>query len=227
MRAYTVWLGLSVGLFAVGLGTVSGDDDKPSSASQSKPVETPKASLLPKAPDFAGYQWVTMLTTEVVKADDSKATVRVYWAHAVGGKGGGRGGRSGLGSGRGHHSPFAVRRPNVKIKWEHHDYTIPYHADGLARTKQLPPKIGSDGKRGFYSAKEQDELSAPIGAPGFQAGKADIVPGTIIEAHIIRDRTIAASKLTDSDMRLKYAVILRHDPNPPKDIASPSPSKKN
>ena len=51
--------------------------------------------------------------------------------------------------------------------------------------------------------------------------------GAIIEAHIIRDKNVPANKVADGDLRIKYAVVLRHDPNPPKDIASPNPAKKN
>ena len=223
MQGFLLRTAITLGIFSLGLGIVFADD-VPASPSL-KPMETPKTTPLAKAAECTGYVWVTMLTGEVVKADDSKVTVRIYWQAAVAGKS--RGGRSSLHSGRGTHSPFATRRPNVQIKWEHHDYEIPYHTDGMARTKQLPPRIGPDGKRGYYSGKEQDALCAPLGAPGFQALKSDITPGTVIEAHLIRDKTIATNKVTDADMRIKYAVIHHHDPNSPKDIVAPSPAKKN
>jgi hypothetical protein len=223
---------LSVAFTLTALGALVGlaaaDDPKPSP--ETPKTETPEKPAKPKLPDFSGYQFVRLLDAEVVKADDSKITVRIYWEHAVAkGNGGGRGRRPNLHGSRGFHSPFAIRRPNVQIKWEHHDYEIPYIAESLVRTKQLPPKVGPDGKRGFYSAKEQDELSQPIGAPGFQAAKSDIKAGTIVELHLIRDKFIAANNVKDEDMRIKYAVILREDPNPPKDIASnkSSPAKKN
>jgi hypothetical protein len=205
-----------------GLGGVAFSEDPKSSQS-----ETPKSvpADKPQKPDFSGYTFHSLITAEVVKADENKVTLRVFWAHVE--SKGSRGGRPSLHSGRSHHSPFAVRRPNVKIKWEHHDYAVPYVLDSLVRTKTLPPKFDSDGKRGFYSAKEQADLSAPIGVPGFQAAKGDLVPGTIIEAHLIRDKSIPQAKATDADVRIKYAVILRHDPNPPKDIAQPTPAKKN
>jgi hypothetical protein len=184
----------------------------------------------PKAPDFAGYAWVSKFTAEVVKADENKVTMRVYWEHAVAtgnGNRNGRGGRPSLhNSGRNHHSPFHVRMPHLQLKWEHHDYEVPYVAESLVRTRTLPPKLGPDGKKGYYSAAEQKRLSLPIGAPYFEATKADLVPGTVIEAQIIRDKTIPLAKVTEKDMKLKYAVILRHDPNPPKDIASGSAEKK-
>jgi hypothetical protein len=204
-------------------GLLPAGDSSPDSTAPKPPGKAP----LPKAPEFAGYAWVSKFTAEVVKADESKVTMRVYWEHLVTSKSGNRGGRPSLhGSSRNHHSPFMIRRPNVQVKWEHHDYVVPYVAESLVRTKTLPPKIGPDGKKGYCSSNEQEALSLPLGAPAFQATKADLVPGTIIEAHIIRDKTIAANKITDADMRLKYAVILRHDPNPPKDIVSLTPEKK-
>ena len=214
-------------VFAFTLGLVVCSAAAP--GDEAKTEEKPKSVDKAKGPDFSGYQWVAMVTGEVVKADETKVTLRVFWEQASTTGGKKHSGRPSLhgNHGRTHHSPYAMRRPNFKVTVEHHDYEIPYLAESLARTKTLPVKFDSDGKRGFYSAKEQDELSVPYAAPGYQAVKADITPGTIIEAHIIRDKAIAANKMTDADMRLKYAVILRHDPNPPKDIASPSPSKKN
>ena len=201
-----------------------GDD---SSGSTKTDTKKPAAFERTKAPEFAGYAWVSKFTAEVVKADESKVTMRVYWEHLVttGNNGGGRSSLHGN-HGRNHHSPFMIRRPNMQVKWEHHDYEVPYVAESLVRTKTLPPKIGTDGKRGYYSATEQESLTMPQGAPAFQALKADLVPGTIIEAHIIRDKSVAANKVTDADMRLKYAVILRQDPNPPKDIVNPTTAPK-
>lgn len=224
MQAFSSRLVLSTGFFGLVLGLAPGDDTKPDPADTPKPATVDKV----KAPDFTGYQWVTLMTAEVVKADDSKVTMRVFWQHVTT-TNGNKGARPSLhgNHGRSHHSPFATRRPNTQVKWEHHDYEVPFLAESLVRNKQLPPKIGPDGKRGYYSAKEQDDLQVPYAVPGFQATKADLVPGTIIEAHIVRDKTIPANKVADGDMRIKYAVILRHDPNPPKDIVAPPTPKKN
>ncbi len=219
MRTLLLGVTFSFALLALQPETAVGEEKA------AKPEEKVAA---PKAPGFAGYQWVTMMTGEVVKADDSKVTVRVFWQQLVA-NGNNRGSRPSLhgNHGRSHHSPFATRRTNTQLKWEHHDYDLPYVADSLVRNKTLPPKTNPDGKRGFYSAKEQDDLKLPYAAPGYQAIRSDLVPGTIIEAHIIRDRSIPANKVVDGDLRIKYAVVLRHDPNPPKDIVPPTPAKKN
>ncbi|HXD87138.1 MAG TPA: hypothetical protein VN641_11630 [Urbifossiella sp.] len=216
-------------LFAFGfLATVSAvysDDAKAPEKSGSLSTTKPSAST-EKMPDFTGYVWVGRRETEVVKADDESITVRVFWPKITASRS--RGGRS-MRGGRSSMSPFMTRQPNVKVTWEHTDHKVPYLPESLVRVKTLPHKLDDTGKRGFYSEKEQTQLKAPLGVPGYQAAKADITPGTIIDLHLIRDRSIAANKVTDSDMRVKYAIILRHDPNPPKDIANGtagSPPKK-
>jgi hypothetical protein len=113
------------------------------------------------------------------------------------------------------------------VKWEHHDYDIPYLPESLVRTKTLPPKVDPNGKRGFYSAEEQDALKVPYSVPGFQALRGDLTPGTVVEAYIVRDKTIPAAKVTDADMRIKYAVIVGQDANAATNLAGTSkPAKK-
>ena len=43
---------------------------------------------------------------------------------------------------------------------------------------------------------------------------------------VVRDKSIAAEKVTEGDLRVKYAIILGQDPNPPKDNSNPAPAKK-
>ena len=55
-------------------------------------------------------------------------------------------------------------------------------------------------------------------------------PGTIAEVWVVRDKSISAAKATENDLRVKYALILGADPNPPKDIEKQNtnpPKKKN
>lgn len=224
-RASRIASGLVFGLGAT-LGAVSADDTKSSSQSPKPPV-VDKA----KAPDFSGYVSVTKVTGEVVKGNESSLTLRIHWVQVTvknGGGSRGRGRRPSLyGSrGRSFSSPYMVRRPSVKVKHEHHDYDLPYLPESLVRVNQLPPKIGPDGKKGFYSQSEQDELKVPYTVPGFQASKADLTPGTVVEAHVVRDKSIPANKVADADMRLKYVVIIGHDPNPPADITNPPKTSK-
>lgn len=217
-------VGLVIGLSAAAAA------DEPGSSGPPKPTAADR-----KGPDFSGYATVTTVTGEVVRADDSKVTLRIFWQHAVQKSGGGNGGRGRRPSlhgnhGRGHHSPYAVRRPNVQLKWEHHDYDLPFVPEGMVRARTLPPKTDPNGKKGFYSANEQDELKLPYSAPGYQAFKGDLTPGTVVEAYIVRDKLIPANKVTDADMRIKYAVIVGHDQNVAKNLADVSkspPKKKN
>ena len=85
-----------------------------------------------------------------------------------------------------------------------------------------------------YAQKEIDELRAPAGVTGYAASTSDVTPGTFLEVILIRDKTIAADKANENDLRIKYAIIQGHDPNPPKDIANGGtnnaknpPKKKN
>lgn len=224
-RASRIAFGLVLGLGAA-LGAVSAADTK-------SPSDTPKPPAVDKAkaPDFSGYVAVTKVTGEVVKGNESSLTLRIYWQHVTVKKSSGSRGRGRRPSlygnhGRSHSSPYMTRRPSVKVKWEHHDYDLPYLPESLVRVNQLPPKIGPDGKKGFYSQTEQNELKVPYTVPGFQASKADLSPGTVVEAHVVRDKSIAANMVTDADMRLKYVVIIGHDPNPPADITNPSKTSK-
>jgi hypothetical protein len=224
-RASRIAFGLVLGLGAT-LGAVSADDTK-SSSDTPKPPTVDKA----KAPDFSGYVAVTKVTGEVVKGNESSLTLRIYWQHATvknssGGRGRGRRPSLHGNHGRSHYSPYMTRRPRVQVKWEHHDYDLPYLPESLVRVNQLPPKIGPDGKKGFYSQAEQDDLKVPYTVPGFQASKADLAPGTVVDAHVVRDKSIPANKVTDADMRLKYVVIIGHDPNPPADITNPPKASK-
>ena len=224
-RASRIAFGLVLGLGAAA-GIVSADDTKnPSGTGKLQAVDRGKA------PDFSGYVSVTKVTGEVVKGNESSLTLRIYWQHVTAknsGGGRGRGRRPSLygNHGRSHYSPYMTRRPRVQVKWEHHDYDLPYLPESLVRVNQLPPKIGPDGKKGFYSQAEQNELKVPYSVPGYQASKADLSPGTVVDAYVVRDKSIAANMVTDADMRLKYVVIVGHDPNPPADITNPPKSKK-
>lgn len=50
-----------------------GDDSSGSTKTETKKPETSERT---KAPEFAGYAWVSKFTAEVVKADESKVTMR-------------------------------------------------------------------------------------------------------------------------------------------------------
>lgn len=206
----------------------AGDDAKaPQSA---KPSDAPKSSSVDKskAPDFSGYASVAKVIGEIVKADDNNMTLRIYWEKVTvknnNGRNNGSRSRPGLSSGRTQMNPSMTRRPQVQVKWEHHDYTIPFLPESLVRVKHLPPKVDAGGKKGFYSQAEQDELKVPYSVPGYQASKSDLTPGTVVEVYVVRDKAVPAGKTTEDDLRVKYAVIVGHDANPPK---STDPTSNN
>lgn len=194
--------------FALGLGAVS----LPTLADDAKPK-----------PDFAGYVFVTDVVGEVVKADDKGVTLRITWFEQQVKNNNNNNGRRNLsGNHRNFRNPFApnMNRPQVQVKEQHHDYDLEYLPQSLVRTKSLPPKLDDKGKKVPHTQAELDELRAPGGVTGYAANRSDVTPGTYLEVYLIRDKTISAAKATEDDLRIKYAVILGHDTNPPKDIAN-------
>jgi hypothetical protein len=185
----------------------------------------PASAADDKRPDWSGYTTVGNVVGEVVKADATKLTLRVTWFVQSGG--GNR--RPRLSGNAGNfRNPFTphMSRPRSGLKEEHHDYELPFVAESLVRMKTLPPKLDEKGKRLDYTQKELDALRSPDGVTGYAASTGDLAPGTIVEVILIRDKSIAADKAKEEDLRVKYAIILGKEPTPPKD-AKKSDEKKN
>ena len=213
----TLVLGLALGF------TAAADDPKP----DAKPTPTKTAPL--PAPDYSKYSTIGDVVGTVVKADETSVTFRVTWMVPAGGNSGGRPRLST--NSRNFSNPLTLARMasrnQPKMKEEHHDYVLEYVPESQVRRKSLPDKLDADGKKGFYTPKEQDELKQPYGVPGWRAEKGDLVPGTVVEMVVMRDRTIPQSKATEDDLRIKHVILLGHDPNAPKDAgASKAPPKK-
>ncbi|MDB5312483.1 MAG: hypothetical protein JWO38_6685 [Gemmataceae bacterium] len=216
---------LQIGLcLALGLGTLAATP-----AADPKSTDTvPKTPAVDKgkAPDFSGYVSVGTVMGEVMAANETSATLRIYWPVAAQPKG--RGGRPHLqNNSQTAMNPYSTRRQNIKVKWEHHDYEIPFVPESLVRVKTLPPKTNAEGKKVSYTEKELDEMKVPYSVPGYAASKSDLTKGTVVEAYVIRDKSISADKVTENDMRLRYLIIVGHDPNPPADGGNTKPTKKN
>ncbi|VTS02781.1 unnamed protein product [Gemmata massiliana] len=183
--------------------------------------------------DWSGYVFVSDVIGEVVKADDKSVTLRVTWLEPQQ-KNGNKNGRPRLSqNNRNFSNPLqrnTGRQNQVQLKEQHHDYELEYLPPSLVRSKSLPPKLDDKGKKVLHTQKEIDELRTPAGATGYAANKSDLVAGTIVEVHLIRDRSISAAKATEDDLRIKYAVILGKAPTPPKDAtnagAKPDDKKK-
>lgn len=194
------------------------------------------AKLLPtKAPDWSAYARVGDVVGEVVKADDKSITLRVTWFMPQVKNGGGNNARRPqLGNNnRNFRNPYARGGnrprgggPRVTFKEQHHDYTLEFVPESLVRLRSLPPKYDESGKRASYTQKELDLIRAPEGVPGYTASHFDLRPGSVVEVVIIRDKSIPASKATEEDLRVKYAIILGKDPNPPRDISDPKEDRK-
>ncbi len=168
-----------------------------------------------KAPDWSKYTTVGEVVGEIVKASDSKLTLRVTWyvQPNAGNK------RPSLrGGGGNYRNPYGANNNKQNLKEQHHDYDLEFVPETLVRMKTLPPKLDGNGKKIDYTQKEIDTARLPDGVPSYAASQADLVPGTIVEVRMIRDKSIPASKVGENDLRVKYAIILGKDPTPPKDI---------
>jgi len=185
-----------------------------------------------KGIDWSNYVFVADAVGEIVKADNNKLVLRVTWfvtqnqpnKNGQNGNNQNRNRRPNLsGNHRNYRNPYApnMNRPKTVTKEEHHDYELEFVPESLVRNKHLASKTDEKGLRVNYTQAELDEQRAPAGAPRYASSPAELVPGTIVEVIIIRDKRIPAAKQTENDLRVKYAVILGKDPNPPKDIINP------
>jgi hypothetical protein len=174
--------------------------------------------------DWSGFASAGHLIGEVVKADDAGLTVRVSWATPSAGRGGHHqhyyhpGGGIGTPQQLAQHLSHMHARVgggrSVKGKPHHADYDFAYAANGLARHRHLPPKVGADGKPVPHTQAEMDALHLPPGATGYAAEKGAIHPGTVVELHLVRPQAVPAAKATAADLSVKYAVILDDGPRP-------------
>ena len=185
-----------------------------------------------KPPDWSQYAYVTDLVGEIVKADDKKLTLRVTWF--VQQVQGGINRRPNLnGNNRNFRNPFTPNRgrppqmPRVTVKEQHHDYELEFVPESLVRVKSLPPKFDDKGKRVAYTPKELQELKQPRGVVGYSASPADLLPGTVVDVFIVRDKSIPAAKATEGDLRVKYALIIGTNPNQFKDFDDKKADRKD
>ncbi|MBA4191052.1 MAG: hypothetical protein C0467_23960 [Planctomycetaceae bacterium] len=199
-------------------------------ADESNKDPAPKSLGDQKLTDWSNYVYVADVVGEIVKADGNKLVLRVTWFETQNqtnnnNRNNNRNNRRPPLSrnNRNYRNPYAsnMNRPKTVTKEEHHDYELEFVPETLIRNKHLPAKTDEKGVRVNQTQAELDELRAPAGAPWYAASPVDLVPGTIVEVIIIRDKKIRAENQKEGDLRVKYAIILGKDPNPPKDITNP------
>jgi hypothetical protein len=191
-------------VFAFSGAAAAADDPKtPSSSSPTPPTSS------------TTYLYVGDIVGEVVKVDSSSITVRITWYTLQAPKGRGNFGHWGRGS--------VARNPqqmyqhqlqmqqrlmrqmaSAKPKENHKDYTMPFADDATARIKHLPPKIGDDGKKIYYSLEEVAKLKGGSGLPGYKADLSELKVGQVVEAHIVR-------LPKKEDLIVRWALILNED----------------
>lgn len=189
-----------------------------SAADESKPA-SPTDVGDHKLTDWSKYSYVTDAVGEIVKADASKLTLRITWyvTQQQRNQYGNR--RPNLsGNHRNYRNPYNNgNRPKTVVKEQHHDYELEFVPESLVRNKHAPIKTNEKGERVNLNQAELNEARSPAGAPWYAASPTDLVPGTIVEVIIIRDHKIPIDKVKEDDLRVKYAIILGHDKNPPKE----------
>jgi hypothetical protein len=180
---------------------------------------TPPPVVPQKAPDWSGYSTVGELVGEVIKLDDAGFTLRVVWATATPSRSGR--GRSSMRMGRSRNPLSMIRRMArnnsrpPKVQQHHEDLQFMFAEAGLVRWKSPPPKLDDNGKKIPYSPREQQALKQPPGVTGWAAERTDLQVGHVVEVFLVKPKSVPTSKATFSDLRVKYAIILGTDPNPP------------
>jgi hypothetical protein len=180
-------------MLGIGLTTLS------TTATLADDTKTPDKEPPAKAPDYSNYKAAkTVESVEIVKADDKKITIKISYTGTKPGPGG--------------------RPIPVQMKKELEYQFVP---ESLVRTKVLPPKYDSNGKKVTYTDKEKAALKIPAGVVGYAANVSDLAPGSTVDLILIRDKSIPEAKVTEEDMRIKYAIITALP------TAATTPPKKN
>lgn len=158
----------------------------------------PKTPATGTGTSWGDYTTVGKVIAEVRSSDGDSLKMRVYWNSVTQGKTntGSRGRRPSLNGnhGRTAQNPLTIAKAaiaqakSVKLKTEHHDYDVGFFPDTLVKGA---PK-------------------APGGATT-QAG--DLSPGTVIEAWLIRNKSIAAREARESDLKLRTVSVLGFNSN--------------
>ncbi len=186
-------------------------------AAAKKPADV--TSVAPAKPDWSGFATVGDVVGEVVKVDDAGFTLRVDWSAQNGHHTHGTVARTPQQLAqhlRQMESQFArmERRSGKKGRDHHRDYQLTFADAGLVRWKALPAKTDEAGKKVPYTDEELKALRQPAGAVGYAADRSDLKIGQVVEATLVRPKTVPADKATLSDLRVKSAVILGTDPRP-------------
>jgi len=147
---------------------------------------------------WGDYMTVGKVIAEVRSTDGDSLKMRVYWNSVSQAKTGtsSRGRRPSLGGNHGHtaQNPMTIARAAmaaskaVKVKTEHHDYDVGFFPDTLVKGAPKAP-----------------------GGAATQAG--DLSPGTVIEAWLIRNKSIPAREVGESDLKLRAVAVLGFNPN--------------
>jgi hypothetical protein len=152
-----------------------------------KPAEKPPT---PAKVDWSKYATASEISGTVVKAADTGFTLRVSWLAPSGGR-------------------------NARPKEQHQDHDLVFADEGMVRWKKLPPKIGVEADKKFYTPAETAKLKLPMNTPGYAADRGDLKPGHIVQVTLVRPKDIPAKKAEPGDLKVKYAIIVGEAATPP------------
>jgi hypothetical protein len=173
--------------------------------------------------DWSKFVTVSTITAEVRSVDGDSVKLRVYWmAHGSGGNGNGNGNNNNNNrnnnnnnrrpslyhhsrNGRQQYNPLQrmvqmARSQQQNVHQEHHDYDVGYFAD--------------------------TRVTGVKGTDGAPATVASLTPGTVVNAFLVHDRSIALKDMKDSDLRVRSIASLGHNPHYKADASNNPPKKK-
>ncbi len=184
--------------------------DTPAVDSKDESKVSTKLDSGPSLPDVSKYTKFSEVAGTVIKVGKDNFTLRITWYTQSGGT------RPNLYHGNhSHHQYYHPSRPRPAKVTEHHaDHVLTFLPDGLVRWHLLSQEPGVKGVE--LKPADREKLKAPLGAPGWAADRSDLKPGDVVDLFLVRPNGVALGKITESDLRVKYAVIWRENGVVPK-----------
>jgi hypothetical protein len=97
---------------------------------------------------------------------------------------------------------LARAQGNVKLVTEKADFELQGAKDIKVRMRELPPRVGSDGKPQPYTAKEKQDAKGPNPSlPGYQAEFDNLSPGMLVKV------TLGQLKAGDDKIPVRMIII--------------------
>lgn len=169
----------------------------------------------------SGYTKYSEVGGTVQQVDGESFTLRITWYTLEQQRGNNNNRGRNLGRG-GNNRNRNFRRPNQqrppKAVEHHEDYNLKFAPGGMVRYEKL---VQASGGEKFIPPAEQNKLKLPLGAPGWAADKSALQTGEYVLVHLVRPTDVKLKDLSESDLRVRYAIIQDKGDSLPKLKASP------